>query len=64
AVTAEDTADKLYLPYGTARQDGQKLRGEGWTTLSGLCAEKDMENEARRLGCSHVYSNNTVKKIT
>ncbi|MCG8493800.1 MAG: ATP phosphoribosyltransferase regulatory subunit, partial [Sneathiellales bacterium] len=52
AVTAEDTADKLYLPYGTARQDGQKLRGEGWTTLSGLCAEKDMENEARRLGCS------------
>lgn len=64
AVNAEDTADKLYLPFGTAHQDGQKFRTEGWTTLSGLGAEKDIENEAKRLGCSHVYSNNIVKKIT
>jgi len=64
AVNAEDNADKLYLPFGTAHQDGQKLRSEGWTTLCGLSAEKDIESEAQRLGCSHVYSMHTVKKIT
>ncbi len=49
-------AKKLYLPHGTTPADGQRLRGEGWTTVAALAADKDAKAAARTLGCSHLLS--------
>ncbi len=45
-----------YLPAGTPADAGQALRDAGWRTVQGLEDVSDDAGEARRLGCSHVYS--------
>ena len=46
---------RVYLPHGTKRQVGARLRTEGWVTVAGLAPEEDAAVEAIRLGCGHVW---------
>lgn len=46
---------RVYLPHGTKRQVGARLRAEGWVTVAGLAPEEDTAAEAVRLGCGYVW---------
>lgn len=47
-------ARRLYLPFGIDHTEAARLRGEGWTTVSGLARESDARAEAKRLRCTHI----------
>ncbi len=51
---------RLYLPFGTARATAVGLRSEGWATVNGLAASDDLETEARRLRCTHLWREGRV----
>lgn len=55
AVPAMEEGATVYLPYGTAAEAAEALREGGWCTMAGLTPEEDAGEEARRLGCSHIY---------
>ncbi|MEE8272556.1 MAG: ATP phosphoribosyltransferase regulatory subunit [Alphaproteobacteria bacterium] len=57
------TPDRLYLPFGTARGDADRWRGDGWVTVAGLAPAADAAAEARRLGCSHVLADGAVRPV-
>ena len=46
---------RIYVPAGTATDGLAALRRDGWVTIAGLDAATDVEEEARRLGCGHVW---------
>ncbi|MGB0747831.1 MAG: ATP phosphoribosyltransferase regulatory subunit [Magnetospiraceae bacterium] len=54
AVPEPKPTQKLFLPYGTPREDGEALRQQGWCTVAQLDAAKDPAKEARQLKCSHL----------
>jgi len=54
AVPGPQHQRRIYLPFGTAVAKARDLRREGWETLAGLSQAEQAEDEARRLGCSHV----------
>lgn len=56
AAPTADPAPRLYLPHGTDRATASRLRDQGWIALAGLASERDPAAEARRLGCSHLWT--------
>ena len=44
----------MFLPAGTAPETGRALRAEGWITVAGLRKADPPEEEAVRLGCTHL----------
>lgn len=50
------TRPRIFLPQGAPAEAGRALRAEGWATLRSLGPEADLDTEARRLGCSHRWS--------
>jgi ATP phosphoribosyltransferase regulatory subunit len=55
ALPAPERRARLYLPFGAAPEEAQRLRREGWPVLAGLEPVADAAAEARRLGCSHLW---------
>jgi len=53
-VPALSVAQRLYVPHGTARAEIASLQEKGWVTVSGFKPDASVDNEARRLGCSHI----------
>ena len=53
----------LFLPFGTALDEGRKYRGGQWRTVQGLEAAADARAEAKRLGCSHFLKAGSVEKV-
>lgn len=51
-----DTRKRAYLPWGTPRAAGAALRAGGFATVSALEPATDGAAEARRLGCTHIWS--------
>ncbi|MAZ02319.1 MAG: ATP phosphoribosyltransferase regulatory subunit [Sneathiella sp.] len=64
AVPRKVTDDRLYLPFGTSLEAGYGLRQDGWKTVAGLAPEQDIEAEARRLHCGHLFGADGVKKLS
>jgi ATP phosphoribosyltransferase regulatory subunit len=64
AVPRQLIDDRLYIPFGTTNHQGTILRSEGWKTVAGLAPENNVEEEARRLGCSHMYHADGIQKIS
>jgi ATP phosphoribosyltransferase regulatory subunit len=64
AVPRELTDDRLYIPFGTNSDQGKTLRSAGWKTVTGLSPENKIEDEARRLQCSHMYHADGIQKIS
>lgn len=60
ALPAAQPPRRLYLPLGTARAEGLRLRAEGWMTVAGLDEVIDPRAEARRLGCGHAFVGGAV----
>lgn len=54
AVPESEPVRKLFLAHGTAANEGERLRAQGWLTIAGLEPAADARAEARRLGCSHA----------
>jgi len=63
ALPAPAPAKRVFLPLGTAPEEGRRLRAEGWVTLAGLAAAADPLGEARRLGCGFLLSDGKTIKI-
>jgi len=57
------TAGKVFLPYETTAEEGQKLRADGWRTIQGLTEAADALKEAARLNCSHYYTEGAVTAL-
>ncbi|HEY9081552.1 ATP phosphoribosyltransferase regulatory subunit [Magnetovibrio sp.] len=58
---------RVFLPMGTPADTARKLRAEGWCTIAALDAScttsSDVEAEARRLNCTHLLENGTVREL-
>ncbi len=50
----------VFVPLDAPRGTAQSLRALGWSTLGGLAATGDARAEAKRLGCTHVW---TIEKL-
>ena len=50
--------------FGTSLEAGYGLRQDGWKTVAGLAPEQDIEAEARRLHCGHLFGADGVKKLS
>lgn len=53
----------VFLPAGTGEETGRRLRAEGWTTLAGLVPAADEAAEARRMNCSHLWTDGKVVEL-
>jgi len=53
---------RIYLAPGTDAKEAVQFRNDGWITVAGL-GENDDAKEAKRLGCTHVYSQGETLKI-
>ena len=53
----------LFLPLGTAPAESARLRREGWRAIHGLEDVAEIEAEARRLGCSHIFAAGAVRAL-
>ncbi len=56
--------DRLFLPAGTARAAAAALRAEGWVTIAGLDPDAKADEDARRLGCTHILRNGAPVPLT
>lgn len=54
---------RLFLPIGTAPTRAAELREQGWITIAALELAADWREEARRLGCSHVFEHGAPQAI-
>lgn len=61
ALPPKEREPMLYLPCGTGRPEGVRLRRDGWCTVHGLDEAADRDSEARRLGCSHIFVDGAVQ---
>jgi len=50
----------VFVPFGTAADQGAKLRSDGWQTIAGLEPVSDDRAEAERLGCGHYLHDQEV----
>lgn len=55
---------RLYLPYGTSPAASEAARAAGYATIPGLAPDAEPREEARRLGCSHVFLNDAITALT
>jgi ATP phosphoribosyltransferase regulatory subunit len=65
ALPAPQLPERVYLPYGTAPETAAGLRDKGHRTVAGLSPEPngDAAAEARRLACSHYWTNGKVAPV-
>ncbi len=63
ALPAQDTANTVFLPFGTSADRARALRTEGWRTIAALEDTEDTMAEAERLGCTHVLVNGAPQEL-
>jgi len=63
AVPGPKPRDRVYLPVDVAFSVAETLRTQGHVTVTGLDAVTDDLAEARRLGCSHIYLDGTLRPV-
>ncbi len=54
---------RIFMPWGTGREAAEKLRAEGWAAVSGLVAVENDEAEAKRLLCTHLFTENGIVEL-
>ncbi|HTZ69387.1 MAG TPA: ATP phosphoribosyltransferase regulatory subunit [Acetobacteraceae bacterium] len=64
AAGAKPTRNTIFLPYGTDRETGRRLRAAGYATLAALGPTADPMSEACRLRCSHLLAGGAVQPVT
>jgi len=63
SVPKHTRADKIFIPFETKGDSVKTLRTQGHICVNALEETSDPVLEAKRLGCSHIYRNNTVESI-
>lgn len=63
ALPQPDARRLLYLPVDCPPDRAAALRAQGWATLAGLEPARDEAAEARRLGCSHRLSGESILEV-
>jgi ATP phosphoribosyltransferase regulatory subunit len=63
AVAPPPERTALYLPADTPLAEGARLREEGWRTVRALENGTDSRNEARALGCTHIFENGEARPL-
>jgi len=63
ALPAAVSSEKVFLPVGTSVEDADAVRANGHATVQGFAAGEDAPAEARRLGCSHIFSAGQVQQL-
>jgi ATP phosphoribosyltransferase regulatory subunit len=53
---------RVFLPVEHAAE-GARLRAEGWRTVGGLESCDDVEAQAQRLGCTHIFLSGSVQPL-
>jgi ATP phosphoribosyltransferase regulatory subunit len=56
-------ARRLLIGRELPAQDAARLRKEGWVTVLALSDTGDLREEARRLGCSHLWSGGAAQPV-
>jgi ATP phosphoribosyltransferase regulatory subunit len=54
---------RVYLPGGTPPEAAAQCRQQGYATIPGLAPVADVQAEAARLGCSHVFTNGAIAPL-
>lgn len=60
----ESTPVRTFIPYGTPLEATRKLRDEGIVTIFSLAPEAEATAEAKRLGCTHIYTEGVLKALS
>lgn len=55
---------RVFVPLEVPGEEAGRLRADGWVTVRGLMPADDERAEAKRMGCSHVYSDGAMHEIT
>ncbi len=63
AAPAPPVRPAVYVPAGVSADDAASIRAAGFATLAGLAPVADDGAEARRLGCSHVWSQGAARLV-
>lgn len=63
ALPAPQQLDRIFLPYGTSRENGAKLRSQGWVTVNALEPGQDEAN-AKDQNCTHIFSDGEIRPVT
>ncbi|MEH6630334.1 MAG: ATP phosphoribosyltransferase regulatory subunit [Halopseudomonas aestusnigri] len=63
ALPKPKVARRIFLPYGTRREEGNALRVQGWVTIAGLELAENDRAEALRLSCSHLLENDHIHEL-
>lgn len=54
---------RVFVAWGTPAADAGKLRQDGWVTVAAVDQSDDVDAQARRMGCSHVWRSGKVVPI-
>ena len=52
--------DRVFVPFGVTKSASAALRGAGHVTVQGLEPTSDIEAEARRMRCTHLFSDGRI----
>jgi ATP phosphoribosyltransferase regulatory subunit len=63
ALPAPAPARRLLVGRELPAADAARLRKEGWVTVLALSDARDLREEARRLGCSHVWTGDGARPV-
>ena len=63
AIPPPASARRMFIAHGAAPEIAEKLRGEGWITVTGLAPAGDVAVEAKRMGCSHALVDGAARAI-
>ena len=55
--------NRIYLPFDAAGGTADHLRAEGWIVIEALDAAVGTVEDARRLGCTHVYADGKMRPL-
>jgi ATP phosphoribosyltransferase regulatory subunit len=55
---------RVFLPFGTSLAQAQSCRAQHFATIPALVAADDPQAEAARLGCTHVFANGAIIRLT
>ena len=63
ALPAGEEKGSVFLPANTQAHKAQELREQGWRTIGALIETDDVEQEARRLNCTHLLEGGNVRAL-
>jgi len=55
AVPPVPARSRVFVPFGGPTDAAESVRSKGWVGVAGLAPVDDVQGEARRLGCTHIF---------